>query len=95
MHRLQNKLVSLLGASKQERVNPMSEIDISGVLYIDGDLTESIELQMFFDKQCKGEKIRVNSAINDSTDKSKGFTITVSPMVTKKAVTKTKKKVKK
>jgi hypothetical protein len=72
----------------------MSKIDISGVLYIEGNLTEEVELEMFFDKQCKGEKIRVNSAINDGTDKKQGFTVTVSPIV-EKATVKTKKATKK
>ncbi len=68
----------------------MSKIDISGVFYIDGELTEEQTLTMFFDKQCKGEKIRVNSAVSDNTDKTQGFEVTISPMG--KASKKTAKK---
>ncbi len=71
----------------------MAKIDVSGVLYIDGDLTEPVDLTMFFDKQCKGEKIRVNSAVNDNSDKTQAFTVTVSPMkASKKTAGKKKKK---
>ena len=72
----------------------MAKIDISGVFYIDGELTEPQTVNMFFDKQCKGEKIRVNSAVNDNTDKSQGFSVTISPMgkAAKKTAGKKKKK---
>ncbi len=73
----------------------MSKIDVSGVFYIDGELTEEQTLTMFFDKQCKGEKIRVNSAVNDNTDKTQGFEVTISPMGVKKAVKASKKTAKK
>ena len=67
----------------------MSKIDVSGVFYIDGQLTESQTITMFFDKQCKGEKIRVNSAVNDNTDKTQAFEVTISPVTaSKKVVTK-------
>ena len=65
--------------------------EISGVLYIDGEVTEMQELTFYFDKQCKGEKIRVNSAINDNSDKTQAFSVTVSPVTENKTVKKVKK----
>ena len=65
--------------------------EISGVLYIDGEVTETQELTFYFDKQCKGEKIRVNSAINDNSDKTQAFSVTVSPVTENKTVKKVKK----